>query len=507
MAISSRALGQLAPLVVPPIVSLFALDPHQDTGSVTLTLSLLAALATITIGGLVVRATSETRSKDPWAVLGVLTANGRNMMWTSTLALCLGSSLDWASLHVIGLLGMGTVYLAVAWITLVGMGDRPWRYGKVSRSVVPEMTSEGDPLRDEIRLTNLGIAPGLRLFVYAETCPHGAIVRHVVGSSASRSSIELHADIGFATRGVHVVKPFSMWFSDVLGLVRSPTMPGMPTTWTVMPRPATVDNTSALVGLGRDAVDTVATERLPTEGTFRIRDYAPGDDARRIHWVRSLQANRLVVRLPDEIPIGEPAVRVVLDSQLADDSLRCRGHHELLDSLVRTWLGVGEALAATGVRVTMAAAIRTDDGFVPAFRPLQPRASREATRLGARAAWQSKVDVADLMSRDGVRQVVVSACPRRIEGISNVAWIIMPEVVWAHGEEVPETPTVLTLPFEMGDPDNRRDRQRRERDRLDVQWADRITLSTMISWPDWSEWSGAYVARRNGERTYLEVVP
>jgi hypothetical protein len=85
-------------------------------------------------------------------------------------------------------------------------------------------------------------------------------------------------------------------------------------------------------------MQTTPAVRMPTEGTFRIREYTPGDDTRRIHWVRSLQANQLVVRLPDEIPQAEPAVRLVLDNCLAGtESLSCIAQDELLDGLVRVW--------------------------------------------------------------------------------------------------------------------------------------------------------------------------
>jgi len=481
MAIASRGLAQIAPLIAPPVISVFAIDSRHDAGTMTVALALLAGLAVVTIGGLAMRASTDRGEPHPWAILGVLTPTGRNVMWTSTLAIFLGSYVGWASLDVVGLFGMTIVYLAVGWIALVGSGDGPSRRGKLERSIVPEVTREGDPLRDEIRISGIRIAPGLRLFVYAETCAHGAIVRHVVGSTASRSSVELHADIGFARRGVHVAEPFAMWFGDVLGLVRLPAMPGVTATWTVMPRPATVDNTGALLGRGRDATETVSSDRLPTEGTFRIREYAAGDDARRIHWVRSLQANRLVVRLPDEIPVGEPAVRVIADCELPDEPLRCRGHLDLLDALVRTWLGVGEALAAAGVRVTMTSAVRTDDGVVAASRPLQPRSSREAVRLGARVAWQSTLRVDDLVSRDGIRQIVVTAKPRAVHDVANIVWIIVPESVWAESEDLPSTPSPLTLPYDMGVPDNRRDRQRRERERLEVRWNDRVMLSSIIN--------------------------
>jgi hypothetical protein len=303
---------------------------------------------------------------------------------------------------------------------------------------------------------------------------------------------------------------------------------GRPTTWTVAPRPAKVDGVRALLGDGGDDSQSRATERFPTEGSFRIREYAAGDDARRIHWVRSLQANRLVVRLPDEIPVGEPTVRLLLDTHLAiaspgsagarsnADALRseieplsCRGHHELLDALVRTWLGIGTALADAGARVTIVAAVPAGEGPVVAARPLYVREPREALRLGARACWQPTIPLEALASKDGARQIVVSSRPRVIDAMPDVTWIIVPEMIWTSPEQLPRSPELLTLPFPFGSPENRPDHRRRERARLEAMWRDRLMFGQLVSWPEWSQWSGAYVARPDGDRgsAVLQEVP
>jgi hypothetical protein len=504
-----RAL-HIAPLVLPPIISTIAIDPtRMDSGFVHLGLSVLAALATGTVGALLLRCISDRRSDDPWQGLEVLTATGRSTMWASTAAIVLGSYVQWASLDVLGLLGMGIVYLTVGWMAYAGHGEGPWLGAEVKREIVPASSVEGDELRDEIRIRGVAIAPGLRLFVSAPTCDHGAVSRHAVGSEASRAAIRFDSEIGEGRRGDHVAAPFPLWFSDVLGLTRSPAVYGRPTPWTVMPRPAKVDGARALLGDGGDDTRSRATERFPTEGSFRIREYAAGDDARRIHWVRSLQANRLVVRLPDEVPIGEPTVRLLLDTHLATEPLTCRGHHELLDALVRTWLGIGTALADAGARVTVVAAMPAGDGPVVAARPLYVRAPREALQLGARACWQPTVPLEALASTDGARQIVVSSRPRMIDGMPDVTWIIVPEMIWTTPEELPRAPELLTHAFPFGAPENRRGHRRRTRAQLETKWRDRMMFGQLVSWPEWSQWSGAYVARPDGDRgsAVLQEVP
>src|SRR2546430_2690144 len=167
-----------------------------------------------------------------------------------------------------------------------------------------------------------------------------------------------NAELGRGPRGEHRVPPLALWLGDVFGLARGPIIHRGEAQLLVLPKPCQVDHVRDLLGPGGDAATSVPTQRMPTEGTFRIREYTTGDDTRRIHWVRSLQLDKLVVRLPDEIPPAEPKVRVVLDDHLwAAEWLTCLGTDQLLDGLVRVWLGIGKALAASGSRVTMVTAI------------------------------------------------------------------------------------------------------------------------------------------------------
>src|SRR5690349_8509023 len=151
-----------------------------------------------------------------------------------------------------------------------------------------------------------------------------------------RSPRSSSSELGIAPRGDHRVPPLFLWLGDVLGLTRTAVVERGAAQLSVLPRPSAVDGVRALLGPGRDGATSRQTQRQPSEGVFRIRTYVPGDDTRRIHWVRSLQMNQLVMRLPDEVPPAEPAVRLILDSELwGTESLSCRAPDELLDALVR----------------------------------------------------------------------------------------------------------------------------------------------------------------------------
>jgi hypothetical protein len=451
-----------------------------------------------------------------WAQLDVLTATGTAVMWSGTLALIGASLTGWASLTVIGVLGLGTVYLAAIWTVIVAGGGAPWRRAKIERSVLPEVAVEGDQVREELRLTGVKIPAGLRLFATGRAFHHGVTTRYTLDSTASLAEVKLEAELGAAPRGEHDVPPLTLWLGDVLGLTRTPSVERGAAHVAVLPRPSLVTGVKALLGAGRDDASARPTQRLPTEGVFRIRTYLPGDDTRRIHWVRSLQMNQLVMRLPDEIPIAEPAVRLILDSDLwGTESLSCRAPDEMIDALVRVWLGIGKALVETGARVTLVTAAMHDGAAVLVERPMLARAPREALRLGARVAWQTAVPLAALMAgaRDpaarGQRQIVVSGRSRRVKDSPAVSWIVVPEVAWTSRELwLPKQAVLSTkLPYPSGSADNRPGRRLRERHRLEAAWHDRTIFSQVMCWSDWAGFSGDYVARPSQGRVALAVIP
>jgi uncharacterized protein (DUF58 family) len=444
----------------------------------------------------------------PWEHLDVLTATGATVMWSGAAALIASGITGWASLSVIGVLGLGTVYVTATWTALVAGGDVPWRRAAVTRSICPALAVEGDALREEVRLTGVAIPAGMRLFATGRAMRHGVVSRYAIGAEASRADVTLESELGHALRGEHQAPPLALWLGDVLGLTRTPCVHRGEARFTVLPRPAAVEGIDQLLGAGGDDAIARPTHQLPTEGTFRIRAYAAGDDTRRIHWVRSLQQHQLVVRLPDEIPPAEPAVRLILDNALrGTERLTCRAPDELLDALVQVWLGVGKALAQAGSRVTLVAAADKGGEIVPIERTLGARSSREGQRLGARVTWQAAQPLTALLAGAATRQVVVSSRPQRLPWSSELLWIVVPEAAWTSTEPLPPPNSFLTLPFPTGVAENRPSRRRRERRRIDRMWHDRALFSQVNCWTDLATFSGDCVARPTPTGVALAVIP
>ncbi|MEO7735408.1 MAG: DUF58 domain-containing protein, partial [Kofleriaceae bacterium] len=456
---------RIATLVVAPLVAATGALSHGSVHLMTRVAPALIGLWMVMAGALLLRVVIEARRPGRAQRiergslldhLDVLTATGSAVMWTSAGALVGAAVTGWASLSVIGILGLGAVYLAATWTALVAAGDAPWRRAMIARTILPEACTEGDPLREQLHLRDVWIPAGMRLFASGRATPHGLTTHYAVGAEGSRAELQLESELGPATRGEHHAPPLSLWLRDVLGLTRTPVIQRGETRFSVLPRPIRVTNVRTLLGPGGDDAISLPAQRQPTEGTFRIREYAPGDDTRRIHWVRSLQTQQLVVRLPDEIPPADPVVRLILDNELrGTEALTCHAHDELLDGLVRVWLGVGQALSEAGTRVVLVTAADRGGAIAAVERPLIPRAPRECLRLGGRVRWQGELALSSLLARQPGRQIVVSCRPRPIEAAAPIAWIVLPEVAWTHLEIDLPVPSKVQLPFPAGSADNR----------------------------------------------------
>lgn len=476
----------------------------------------LVMLWTAMIGALVMRLVEarddrRTELTSPWAAIDLQTTSGVSMMWLGVGALLLAGKTGWASMSVIGILGLGTTYLVTAWTAIAGGGSDRWRGARVDRQIAPAIATEGDPLREEVKLNHVAVPSGMRLFISGKAMKHGALSRYVVGSESSGAEVALASELGSAQRGEHQAEPLELWLGDVLGLTRTPSVYRAPASFSVLPRPGAVEGALKLLGTGGDAAVAHPTQQLPTEGTFRIREYAAGDDTRRIHWVRSAQQDQLVVRLPDEVPPADPVVRIVLDNELPlAEALTTRAPDELLDAMVRVWLGIGKALAAQGTRVVLVTAVPHNGAVRKLERTLYPRSQQEAMKVGMRVTWQGDVALDKLLDTRGTRQIVVTGRPRRtaVDRLGNeVSWVVVPEGVWTSAE--PQLPdlSATTHPFPSGSPENRGDERVRERKRIEKMWADRMVFTHLVGWTDWSRYSGHHVARSRDGKIVLGVIP
>ena len=221
--------------------------------------------------------------------------------------------------------------------------------------------------------------------------------------------------------------------------------------------------------------------RIPTEGSMRLREYAAGDDARRIHWVRSLAAGELVVRLPDELPPALPSVQLVLDTFFPGaEDFACDGPAELLDTLVRVWLGLGQRLAELGTPVTLVTAIEKKSRTVRVEQALSRRAGQSPLRLGALVKWQDERSVLTILE-EKTPSIVVSCWPLWARlGDSDARLVLVRARTGTIGEVRPHFGP-FRVQFPAGSPDNRWGRRRQERNRLELARRDHATFRDLTT--------------------------
>jgi len=309
-------------------------------------------------------------------------------------------------------------------------------------------------------------------------------------------------------RGTHDAEPLVVWLQDALGLCHSPRIPAGAARVTVLPATAQVTGADPLLGARGHAPAARATSRLPSEGSFRLREYQSGDDVRRIHWLRSLTARQIVVRLPDELPPDQPEVRLVLDTFHAGlasfaEPLACRAPAALLDGLVRVWLGVAAGLLDRGVRVTAVVAME-EDGKRPPGRPLLGRGALERAReLGASARWQCAVRPRELLA--GGPTLVVSHRLPVDDAEAAARWIVVPAVVWTSAPERRWDLSSLLLPYPLASADNRRSRRRAVRARRDRERADHEVFRYLCEHSQARR--GGHLLARPTERGQVQLEP
>ncbi|MDB4945598.1 MAG: hypothetical protein JWP97_5132 [Labilithrix sp.] len=405
--------------------------------------------------------------------LDVLTGPGRALAWLAAGATVLAVLLGWPSLAVVGLLGSGLFHAVV----VRSLFAFPLEHLAVTRRFVPAVVTEGEEVHEELTFHEPRIPFGYRLLASSQVGPRFAAARVALEAHESGGEVVVESEIGPAVRGEHEAELVEAWLQDAFGLCRSEAVRVGRAQLTVLPRARVVAKTPALLDLGDGPRAPRSAHRMPTEGNLLLREYQQGDDVRRIHWVRSLAAGEVVVRLPDELPPDQPHVRLVLDTCFPEASeLACDTPAEVLDALVAVWLAVARDLAEAGARVTLAAAVRQGDTVVAERRPYSAHAAQDALRFGARMAWQDRMTVEQLVTAEST-YVVSRAVLYAGAAPAHARWIlVLPELV-TEPAWTPRSPALLAYP--MGTPDNRFSVRRRAE--LDVALARRDHGRTVMA--------------------------
>lgn len=408
----------------------------------------------------------------------VLTDKGVGLFVMGLVAVALSLGYRFAELGILAVLGLSTLYAVVTVAVLLStfVGPRfeerlATRGGTIGRAFVPALAESGDSVEERFHLERVPVPPGFRLQVSQHLPARLATEsRHVMGAEASMQRVTLSRALRRTPRGDYVLAPADIAYTDALGLVRVAVAQAASGRLKVLPRlaPVVMDEAPRTRAPAEGALS--ALRKQPTDDWFRVRDYLPGDDARRIHWKLSVKVGRFQVRQPETVPVTRRRVRLVLDSFIpqahlvGDEADLVLG--DLLDHLVALWLSLARALLARGEDVTLV--LPTGDAQLP----LETVRCRRGTEMrwrevGARARWQGVTDfpaaAADLGAGESL--CVVTARFVRLPPLPGsmgvgMTWVFLPpgpEIAAGLPAEAVKRGSLaraLTTPFAVGSEEN-----------------------------------------------------
>lgn len=240
-----------------------------------------------------VRATAETgrhlaapvttRLRAAWATL---TPVGRAVLLVGAVAWVLAWQFSWREMSVVA--GACLLLLAFAAVFMIGSTRLA-----VRMSVEPPRVTAGDPVTGEIEVTNTARTPLLPVLLELPVGAGGVgfdLPAMLPGSTHSELFV-----VPTEKRGVIPVGPVTTARGDALGLFRRDVTWSEVTEIFVHPRITPLEPLGA--GIMRDLEGNTAEDISMSDLAFHaLREYAPGDDLRHVHWRSSAKHGQLLVR-------------------------------------------------------------------------------------------------------------------------------------------------------------------------------------------------------------------
>jgi uncharacterized protein (DUF58 family) len=248
-----------------------------------------------------------------------LTSAGWGVLVIGSLALVAGRLLGWSELIVLGgsallLVGLGVIVVLLPPLATADLHVHPTR------------THVDGEARAELVL-RAGPVPLLAPVVEVPVDGRGPTRIRLPFVPPGRERSEAIA-VSTSRRGIHHIGPATHLRSDIMGLVRRQHTWASATKLYVRPR--IVELESLKGGFVHDLEGVVSDRLSASDLAFHaLREYAPGDDLRHVHWRSSARASGLLVRQYEETHRAH--ITVVVDERRS--SYRTRSEYELAVSL------------------------------------------------------------------------------------------------------------------------------------------------------------------------------
>ncbi|MGW4211201.1 DUF58 domain-containing protein [Lentzea sp. NPDC004789] len=219
--------------------------------------------------------------------------------------LALGAWTDYPELVTLGLAAAGTLLMAAAWLVAAPRLT-------VVREIRPRRVFEGSAAQGTLTVTNVGRRGSPPLVVTETVGGHRTTV--TVPALTAGHSCTVGYPLPVARRGRYLIPPVVLGHSDPLRLLHRGRAAGGELVVHVYPR---VHLLATIATGGPQDTEGQTTSSAPLGGVafHSLREYAPGDDWRRIHWGATARTGTVMTRhvvVPDE-----PRQLVVLDTSSA----------------------------------------------------------------------------------------------------------------------------------------------------------------------------------------------
>lgn len=492
------------PWVVGAVVGLaFDVDEVSETGSRFATFFAFVAvpLMVLQLAAIVSKVRRElradrTRGNRGFAGLGaavdrharVLTHRGLTMAVASLGMVVLALIAKWGQFGVLAVAGLGLMYLASTYASLISaFSVRDFdartrvRRGVIERRMSRPLVEAGDTVEERFVLERVPIPFFFRLHI-DEALPLrlGGDTRFALDRTVSKESITVSAPLPRTPRGLYRLGPASIWYEDVLGLTRVFVATQASASFRALPRlrPLVFDRKPKSLARAEGTLSVLS--KLATEDHFKTRPYAQGDDRRRVHWKRSINAGELIVRVPEAVPFAPTRVRIFLDTYLppmfrvGPDAKASEPLEDVLDLLVETWIALAQMLVRRHESVSVICPVREDDRVELREMTCKRGEERKWRAVGSEAAWQKDISLAQALAnathepssvRRPVSSIVVSAgleatFPRLEAGGSIVLADGASVVPLSHANAPSRLERMLTYDYPVGAEDSRLDLER-----------------------------------------------
>ena len=284
------------------------------------------------------------------APLRLLTPVGRGLVVTAVVAGTLGTRFHWQEFDQLAGLAVGLLVLGLLWQLLPGT---PTAQVTLQRQRI----AQGSPAPTADLDVQAGAAPMLFPKILVPMGPSTLRVRlPSLGPFARHRAPGLH--LPDLPRGVHAVGPVTYEKTDPVGVISRRFETGSAVTLLVAPQ--VTDLPVFAGGLTNDLDGATSQQLSMSDLAFHaLREYAPGDDLRHVHWRSSAKAGELLVRQFHETRRGH--VTILLDP--AQSSYPRRADFELAVS-------VATSIALRAVRDDLDTYFRCGQAFVRSREPM-----------------------------------------------------------------------------------------------------------------------------------------